>query len=126
MPSTRISPDQNTDPQATVPVLTIDGPSGSGKGTISRAVAYRLGWHYLDSGALYRAVGLAANWSFEGNGNDQRTNNPVQIFGGGFVAGKEGNGLYLPSESYARASNSAALEVGSGRGFTLDAWSTPA
>lgn len=46
-----------------VPVLTIDGPSGSGKGTISRAVARRLGWHYLDSGALYRAVGVAAGWN---------------------------------------------------------------
>jgi CMP/dCMP kinase len=45
-----------------IPVLTIDGPSGSGKGTISRAVAERLGWHYLDSGAIYRAVGLAAAW----------------------------------------------------------------
>ena len=45
-----------------IPVLTIDGPSGSGKGTISRAVAERLGWHYLDSGALYRAGGLAAAW----------------------------------------------------------------
>ena len=45
-----------------IPVLTIDGPSGSGKGTISRHVAERLGWHYLDSGALYRAVGLAAAW----------------------------------------------------------------
>jgi cytidylate kinase len=44
-------------------VLTIDGPSGSGKGTISRAVADRLGWHFLDSGALYRAVGLAASWA---------------------------------------------------------------
>lgn len=43
-----------------VPVLTIDGPSGSGKGTISRVVADRLGWHLLDSGALYRAVGYAA------------------------------------------------------------------
>ncbi|AVP96619.1 (d)CMP kinase [Ahniella affigens] len=45
-----------------VPVLTIDGPTGSGKGTISRAVAERLGWLFLDSGALYRAVGLAASW----------------------------------------------------------------
>lgn len=44
------------------PVLAIDGPSGSGKGTISRLVARRLGWHYLDSGALYRAVGVAAGW----------------------------------------------------------------
>jgi cytidylate kinase len=43
-----------------VPVLAIDGPSGSGKGTISRAVAEALGWHLLDSGALYRAVGYAA------------------------------------------------------------------
>ncbi len=42
------------------PVVTIDGPSGSGKGTISRALADRLGWHYLDSGALYRLVALAA------------------------------------------------------------------
>jgi cytidylate kinase len=43
-----------------VPVLTIDGPSGSAKGTISRQVADALGWHLLDSGALYRAVGYAA------------------------------------------------------------------
>ena len=49
--------------QDSVPVLTIDGPSGSGKGTISRLVAARLGWHYLDSGALYRAVGVAAGWA---------------------------------------------------------------
>ena len=42
------------------PVITIDGPSGSGKGTIARNVASRLGWHLLDSGALYRLVALAA------------------------------------------------------------------
>jgi CMP/dCMP kinase len=40
-------------------VVTIDGPSGSGKGTISRAVARHAGWHLLDSGALYRLVALA-------------------------------------------------------------------
>ena len=45
---------------AVAPVLTIDGPSGSGKGTVSRLVAERLGWRLLDSGALYRAVGYAA------------------------------------------------------------------
>lgn len=41
-------------------VITIDGPSGSGKGTISRLLANKLHWHFLDSGALYRLVGLAA------------------------------------------------------------------
>lgn len=41
------------------PIVTIDGPSGSGKGTVSRAVARRVGWHLLDSGALYRLVALA-------------------------------------------------------------------
>jgi cytidylate kinase len=43
-----------------VPVITIDGPSGSGKGTICQLLARELGWELLDSGALYRLVGLAA------------------------------------------------------------------
>lgn len=43
----------------TVPVIAVDGPSGSGKGTISHQLAARLGWHLLDSGALYRVVGQA-------------------------------------------------------------------
>jgi cytidylate kinase len=43
-----------------VPVIAIDGPSGSGKGTVSRAAARALGWALLDSGALYRLVALAA------------------------------------------------------------------
>ena len=43
-----------------VPVITIDGPSGSGKGTISQHLAAKLGWHHLDSGALYRLLAYAA------------------------------------------------------------------
>jgi len=42
-----------------VPVITIDGPSGAGKGTISHMLATQLGWHLLDSGALYRVTGQA-------------------------------------------------------------------
>ncbi|MEZ5649381.1 MAG: (d)CMP kinase [Burkholderiaceae bacterium] len=45
-----------------VPVIAIDGPTASGKGALAERVAEALGWHYLDSGALYRLVALYANW----------------------------------------------------------------
>lgn len=44
---------------AETPVVTLDGPAGAGKGTVSRAIAHRLGWHYLDSGAIYRSLAVA-------------------------------------------------------------------
>ena len=50
----------SSDPNPSAPVITIDGPSASGKGTISSLVAQALGWQMLDSGALYRLVGYAA------------------------------------------------------------------
>lgn len=46
--------------QADIPVITVDGPSGSGKGTLSQLLARRLGYHLLDSGAVYRLLALAA------------------------------------------------------------------
>ena len=45
---------------STVPVITIDGPTASGKGTIANRVAQHFGWHVLDSGALYRLTALAS------------------------------------------------------------------
>ncbi|MDX1319163.1 MAG: (d)CMP kinase, partial [Oceanospirillum sp.] len=45
---------------ASAPVITLDGPGGAGKGTISQIIAGKLGWHLLDSGALYRLTALAA------------------------------------------------------------------
>ena len=47
-------------PEENLPVVTIDGPSGSGKGTVAMRLAKDLGWHFLDSGALYRLVAVAA------------------------------------------------------------------
>jgi cytidylate kinase len=47
-------------PQPLVPVIAIDGPSASGKGTVAQLLARQLGYHHLDSGALYRIVALAA------------------------------------------------------------------
>src|SRR5690606_417922 len=47
-------------PPDNIPVICIDGPTASGKGTLAAALARRLGYHLLDSGALYRLVGLAA------------------------------------------------------------------
>ncbi len=46
--------------QTTIPLITVDGPGGSGKGTISLLLARELGWHFLDSGAIYRALALEA------------------------------------------------------------------
>ena len=42
------------------PVVTVDGPSGAGKGTLSSLLAKKLGWHFLDSGAIYRVLAVAA------------------------------------------------------------------
>jgi cytidylate kinase len=62
-----MSPDSND-----IPVIAIDGPSGSGKGTISRQVALALGWHLLDSGALYRLVAVAAKESGKNNASEDK------------------------------------------------------
>lgn len=45
---------------ASIPVIAIDGPTASGKGTVAGLVAEKLGWHYLDSGAIYRVLALSA------------------------------------------------------------------
>ncbi len=55
-----------------IPVIAIDGPSASGKGTVAQRVAAKLGFHYLDSGALYRLVALVAMRSGVGLGDEKR------------------------------------------------------
>ena len=54
-----------------VPVIAIDGPSASGKGTVAQRVAESLGFHYLDSGALYRLVAVAAAQTAGGAGSER-------------------------------------------------------
>ncbi len=73
-----------------VPVLTIDGPSGSGKGTVSRAAARALGWGLLDSGALYRLVALAGRRRGIALGDAERLSQMAQQFDIRFGSGPAG------------------------------------
>lgn len=54
---------------SSIPVLALDGPSGSGKGTIGQLCAHEFGWHYLDSGAIYRSLAWVASQSNVGSGD---------------------------------------------------------
>ncbi|MEY2700998.1 MAG: hypothetical protein RIQ52_1753 [Pseudomonadota bacterium] len=58
-----------------IPVITLDGPGGAGKGTVSRAIAAHLGWHYLDSGAIYRALAIAV----EDAGLDEQDTDAISV-----------------------------------------------
>jgi cytidylate kinase len=60
MPDNNIAMPSESESMKEIPVIAIDGPSASGKGTVSRLLAQQLGWHMLDSGALYRLVAYAA------------------------------------------------------------------
>ncbi len=98
-----------------VPVITLDGPSGSGKGTVGRALAERLGWHFLDSGALYRVLGLAAlrrGVSLDDEAALARLAEGLEVeFAGGRVllAGEDVSGAIRSEEAGAAASKVAAL-----------------
>lgn len=71
-----------------VPVIAVDGPAASGKGTIAAAVAHALGFHYLDSGALYRLVALQAVRTGTGFDEDEALSNLAAHLDVAFVAGK--------------------------------------
>jgi cytidylate kinase len=104
-----------------VPVITIDGPSGSGKGTIARRVADALGYHLLDSGALYRLTALAARRAGVSLDDPERladlARNLEVMFGsdvaGGervWLAGEDVTGELRTEETGAGASRVAALQ----------------
>ena len=81
-----------------VPVITIDGPSGSGKGTVAALVAAKLGWNFLDSGALYRLLAFAAR----NHGVDLTNEEALKLLAAHldvqFGAGKGGQGMQVVLE----------------------------
>lgn len=79
----------------TVPVLTIDGPSGAGKGTISSHVADALGWYLLDSGALYRAVGYAASVAEHDFSDEEAIVHCAESTRIEFRSGERGQGVHV-------------------------------
>lgn len=98
-----------------VPVITIDGPAASGKGTIAERVAAELGFHYLDSGALYRLAALAAiraGASFEDPEALVRAAESLEpVFSGGriLLAGEDVTDAIRAEEVGVAASRSAAV-----------------
>jgi cytidylate kinase len=79
------------------PVLTIDGPAGSGKGTIAEHVAQALGWHILDSGALYRLVAVAAQKKAIALDNDVALSELAENLDAVFLP-REGGGIEINLE----------------------------
>lgn len=75
---------------APVPVIAIDGPSGSGKGTVCSRLARQLGWHLLDSGALYRLLALAAGRHGIGLDNEAALQTLAANLDVQFIAAQEG------------------------------------
>jgi cytidylate kinase len=93
------------------PVLTIDGPSGAGKGAVSATVADRLGWHVLDSGAVYRAVALAAlERGIEADDVDGLTE-LAQGLDLAFEAGDDGIDVYLDARDVGAALRTESVSV---------------
>ncbi len=78
-----------------VPVLAIDGPSSSGKGTVGRRIAAHLGWHFLESGALYRALALAARRAGVPVGDAGRLAELARALNVRFEPNAEGGGVLL-------------------------------
>lgn len=91
-----------------IPVIAIDGPSASGKGTVSQLVAEKLGFHYLDSGALYRIVALAAKQQHIGWSDADALGNMAATLNIAFKAGE----IYLNNSIVSEAVRSEEMSRG--------------
>ncbi|WP_288130787.1 bifunctional 3-phosphoshikimate 1-carboxyvinyltransferase/cytidylate kinase [Accumulibacter sp.] len=101
----------------TVPVIAIDGTSASGKGTIATRVAQALGWHYLDSGALYRLTALAAQRA----GTAWEDEDGVAAIAAGLDVEFVGNAILLSGEEVSDAIRSEEISAGASRVAALPA-----
>ena len=98
-----------------VPVLAIDGPSGSGKGTVSRTIARRLGWHLLDSGALYRLVALAAADSNLPLGDSEKLARIASIMKIAFASAEDPEQVFLEGKEVSREIRTEACGANASR-----------
>lgn len=97
--------------QSDIPVIAIDGPSASGKGTVAAQVAQRLGWHCLDSGSLYRVVAVAAQR--DGIALDDEPS--LSALAAGLPAAFEAGRVLLGTEDVTDAIRSEAASSGASR-----------
>lgn len=97
--------------QADAPVIAIDGPSASGKGTVAALVARRLGWHYLDSGSLYRLVALAAQRGGIASGDEAALAALAQALPASFEDGR----VLLAGDDVTDAIRSESASVGASK-----------
>lgn len=107
---------------ALAPVITIDGPSGSGKGTVAALLAERLGWQFLDSGALYRLLALAAGKhgvSLDDEGALATLAGALDVRFGGAAAGQ--GAITLEGEDVSEAIRNEAVGAGASRVAALGA-----
>jgi len=92
-------------------IITIDGPAGSGKSTISRLLAKKINFLYLDTGAMYRAVALAANRAGISLGNGERLGELCRSLDLYFETGEDTPRLFLNHEDISMAIRSPEIDI---------------
>ena len=106
---------------SSIPVITIDGPGGSGKGTVSRLLARELGFHFLDSGALYRLLAFAAHGRGIGLDDESALAALSKELDIQFPADGEGDRVLLDGEDVCDAIRTEAVGEGASRVAVLPA-----